>query len=190
MELIEKIKEDLKNSLSEKRYIHSIGVMEMSKHLAKIYNVNEEEAELAGLLHDIAKEIPDEEMFKYAEDNNIELTEIEKANTKVLHGKIGADIAVKKYGVNERIANAIKYHTTTNEKMDDLAKIVFVSDKIELNRTSTNYDIDYERFVAEKDLNAVMLIILNMTINKLVSKGLVINLDTIKTRNAILMGKF
>ena len=65
-----------------------------------------------------------------------------------------------------------------------------MSDKIELNRTSTNYDIDYERFVAEKDLNTVMLIILNMTINKLVSKGSIINLDTVKTRNAILMGKF
>lgn len=190
MEPIEQIKEDLKSTLSEKRYIHSLGVMDMCVHLAKIYNVNEEDAKLAGILHDVAKEMPDEEMFKYAEENNIELTEIEKVNTKILHGKIGADIAIKKYGVNENVANAIKYHTTTNEKMDDLAKIVFVSDKIELNRTSTNYDIDYERFVAEKDLNTVMLIILNMTINKLVSKGSIINLDTVKTRNAILMGKF
>ena len=38
MELIEKIQKDLKESLSEKRYIHSIGVMNMSIELAKLYN--------------------------------------------------------------------------------------------------------------------------------------------------------
>ena len=41
MELIDKIKEDLKNTLSERRYIHSLGVMEMAVELAKIYNVDD-----------------------------------------------------------------------------------------------------------------------------------------------------
>ena len=40
MEKIEQIKKELKNMLSEKRYIHSIGVMEMASELAKIYNVD------------------------------------------------------------------------------------------------------------------------------------------------------
>ena len=40
MELIEKMQEDLKETLSERRYEHSIGVMEMAGELAKIYGVD------------------------------------------------------------------------------------------------------------------------------------------------------
>ena len=97
MELIDTIKKDLKETLSERRYIHSIGVMEMCAKLAQIYEVDVQKAQIAGLLHDIAKEMPKEEMFKYVEENNIEITEIEKISYQILHGKIGADIAKKKY---------------------------------------------------------------------------------------------
>lgn len=187
MENLEEIKEQLKNCLSEKRYIHSVGVMNMCEHLAKIHNVDVEEAKLAGLLHDIAKEMKDEEFFEYARQNGIELSEIEKINTKTIHGKVGADIAVKKYGVSKEVENAIKYHTTTSPEMDKLAKIVFVSDKVELNRTSTNYDIEYERFVAEKDLDMAVLIILNTNIKRLICKGLPIAIETLETRNKIIM---
>ena len=75
MELIEKIQADLQEILSERRYTHSVGVMEMAGELAKIYSVNVETAKIAVLLHDNAKEISDEEMLKYVEKNNIEINE-------------------------------------------------------------------------------------------------------------------
>ena len=134
MELIEKIETDLKEILSEKRYNHSISVMNMAEELARIYGVDVVDAKIAGLLHDNAKEMSEEEMLKYAEKNNIEVTEFEMLNAKILHGKIGADIARKKYGISEQIAKAIEYHTTTNPEMDILAKIIYISDKIELTR--------------------------------------------------------
>ena len=62
---VEKIKEDLKKMLSEKRYNHSLNVASVAKELASIYNVNEEKAYLAGLTHDIAKEFNEEENKYY-----------------------------------------------------------------------------------------------------------------------------
>ena len=186
MELIEKIKKDLKETLSEKRYIHSIGVMEMSEKLAKIYNADVQTAKLAGLMHDIAKEMTPEQMLKYVKENNIPINEIERINTPILHGKIGADIAKKKYGINEQIQKAIEYHTTTNPDMDLIAKIVFVSDKIELNRKSKDYDIEAERKLAMKDLDATILIIINNNIKSLISKDKLINKESINTRNKII----
>ena len=91
MEKIEQIKKELKNMLSEKRYIHSIGVMKMASELAKIYNVDIEMAQIAGLLHDNAKEMTDEEMLQYVKENNIKISETEKNSIQLLHGKIGAD---------------------------------------------------------------------------------------------------
>lgn len=187
MELIDKIKEDLKNTLSERRYIHSLGVMEMAVELAKIYNVDEKKAELAGLLHDNAKEMTPEELLKYVDDNNIKISEVERINTKILHGKIGADIAKKKYGVSKEIQEAIEYHTTTNPNMTTLDKIVFVADKIELNRKSATYDIESERELAKKDLDGAVIFIINSNITSLIQKDKLINEESINTRNKLII---
>ena len=184
---IEKLKEDLKQTLSEKRYIHSIGVMEMAMELAKIYNVDVESAQIAGLLHDNAKEITDEEMLQYVKENNIKVSETEKNSIKLLHGKIGADIAKKKYGVSEEIAKAIEYHTTTNPNMDTLAKIVYVSDKIELNRKTEKYDVEVERKIAKESLDKAMLLIINDVTKYLIDQNKLIAIESIETRNKLLM---
>ena len=79
MELIERIKNDLKENLTEYRYIHSLGVMEMAEELAKVYNVDVESARIAGLLHDIAKEMTKEESLEYVEKNNIAIDEVDRS---------------------------------------------------------------------------------------------------------------
>ena len=185
-EHIEKIKKDLKQVLSERRYEHSIGVMNMAEELAKIYKVDMETAKIAGLLHDNAKEMTKEEMLKYVEENNIEITEFEKLNVPILHEKIGADIAKKKYGVSEQIAKAIEYHTTTSPKMDTLAKIIYVSDKVELTRKSEKFDIESERKLATIDLDKAVLLIINNTTKYLIDNNKMIATESIETRNKLL----
>lgn len=189
MELIEKIKKDLKENLSEKRYTHSIGVMNMAVELATFYNADVETAKIAGLLHDIAKEMTSNEKIKYVEDNNITIDEVERINTPILHGKIGADIAKRKYGVNEQIQKAIEYHTTTDPDMDIIAKIVYISDKIELNRKSEDYDIEYERNLAKKSLDETIIYIIDSNIKSLVNKGKLIHPKSIETRNKLIIDK-
>ena len=185
-EIIEKVKKDLKQILSERRYEHSIGVMNMAGELAEIYNVDVETAKLAGLLHDNAKEMSEEEMLKYVEKNSIEITEFERLNVKILHGKIGADIAKKKYGVSEQIAKAIEYHTTTSPEMDILAKIIYISDKIELTRKVEAFDLDAERKRAKEDLDKTLLLIIDNTTKYLIDNNKMIAVESIETRNKLL----
>lgn len=187
MKLIEKIQCDLKQILSAQRYSHSIGVMEMAVELAKLNNVDIESARIAGLLHDNAKEMSKEEMLEYVEKNNIKISEFERNNLHLLHGKIGADIAKKKYGVNEQIQKAIEYHTTTNPNMDKLAKIIYISDKIELTRSSDSFDINEEREMAKQDLDKALLLIINNTAKYLIENNKLIALESIETRNKIIM---
>ena len=188
-ELIEKIKKDLKENMSEKRFEHSVSVMKKAIELAKIYNENEDEAALAGLTHDIAKEIPDDEAFMIAEKNGIELDEIEKINTKLLHGKIGAFLAKEKYGFNERITDAIKFHTETVPEMDNLSKIVYVADKIEDTRVSDKVDLDKQREVAMQNLDDAVIMIHEASTLKQIEKGRLIHPNGIYTRNYLLMNK-
>ena len=180
---IEKILEDVKNTLSEKRYIHSIGVMKQAEYLAKKYGQDVEIAKAVGIAHDIAKELTEEEKIKYVEENKIEIDEIEKINIGLLHAKIGADICKKKYNFTEEMQNAIKYHTTGNENMDTLAKIIFVADKTEENRKYD--DLQTVQKLADEDLDKCILYILDYMLVDNVKKQKTIHPDSIKIRNKI-----
>ncbi len=186
LELIEKIKIDLKEILSEYRYNHSIAVMNKAIELAKIYNEDEDKVALAGLTHDIAKEIPDSDAIAIAEKNNIKLDKIEKINTRLLHGKIGAFIVKEKYNFDEQIQKAIEYHTETSKDMDLLAKIIFVADKIEDTRKST-YFLETVRKVASEDIDQAIILITSYVIQKLIEEDKLIHPAMIETRNYLKM---
>ena len=189
LDLIEKIKIDLRKMLSEKRYNHSIGVMNKAIELAKIYGVDEDKAALTGLAHDIAKDIPNDEAFKIASDNNVEIDDfVKKLNTNLLHGKIGAIIVKQRYGFDEQMQEAIKFHTEAIPDFDTLGKIIYVADKIEETR---NYspEIDNWRKIAEENLDEAMLCIINYMIKRLIDKNIIIPPITIETRNKIMIDR-
>lgn len=182
---LEEITKDVKNTLSEKRYIHCIGVMEQAAYLAKKYGYDIDIARVVGIAHDIAKEIPEEEKLKYVEQNNIEIDKIESVNIGLLHAKIGADICKKKYNFTEEMQNAIKYHTTGNENMNILAKIIFVADKTEKNRKYE--DLKTVRDLADEDLDNCILYILDYMLVDNVNKKKLIHPNSIKIRNKIML---
>ncbi len=70
----------IKNTLSEYRYNHSICVADRARELAKKHGADENKAYLAGILHDITKEMPDTEQIKLIEKYDRPLTYIEKGN--------------------------------------------------------------------------------------------------------------
>ena len=187
MEEIEKIKEDLKQILSEKRYIHSIGAMEKAIELAKVYGEDEEKLALTALTHDIAKEMTVEEYYKYAEENNVELSKDDKMCTSVLHGIIGADIVKKKYGFTDEMCRAIYYHTTGITNMTTFEKIIFLADKVE-ERTRPKDKADVIRnIIKEKGLDeAILWIADDYTIPKAIKNRGILHPNTINVRNEII----
>lgn len=67
-EFKDKIKEDLKKSLSSHRYTHVLGVAAAARELADRYGCDADTAEVAGLLHDAAKQLPLPDMQALAEN--------------------------------------------------------------------------------------------------------------------------
>ena len=68
-----------------------------------------------------------------------------------------------------------------------LAKIIYVSDKIELNRKTEKYDIEAERKLAKEDLDKAMLLIINDVTKYLIEQGKLIAIESIETRNKLLL---
>ena len=130
------LKEIVKSKMSLKRFTHTLGVVEMSEKLAKIYNVDTEKCKVAALLHDICKEM-DMEYIKNICENNFmsELSEEDLENNEILHGFAGAYYVKNELGIDdEEILSAIKYHTVGAKNMSIVAKIVYIADAIEYGR--------------------------------------------------------
>lgn len=132
---ISELEQIVKKVLSEKRYYHSICVMEKCGELAEIYGIDKDVARKVGLVHDIAKEMPDEEKLVYVEENGININNVEKTHVGLLHAKIGADIAEKKFKFTSEMCRAIRLHTTGGENMSLLDKILLVADSTRKRQT-------------------------------------------------------
>lgn len=175
------IKKVLKKELDKERFEHTLGVMYTAAALAMAHGVDLEQAMLAGLLHDCAKCIPTEEKFSICKKNHIELTEMEQKNPSLIHAKLGAYLAKKKYGINdEAVLHAILVHTTGEPHMSSLDKIIYLADYIEPNRDKAS-DLDEVRPLCFKDLDEALRKVLNDTLAYLKETGKAIDTLTVDT---------
>lgn len=124
----------IKARMPEKRYIHTIGVMETAIKLANKYGEDPKKAEVAAILHDVAKYADVDWMKQVVLEQNLDKRLLDW-NAEILHGPVGAWIAQTEFGIHdESILNAISHHTTGSANMTTFEKIIYVADMIEPNR--------------------------------------------------------
>ena len=175
----EKIVEMLKSDLNEERFSHSLSVADLAKDLAKKYGESEDNAYLAGLLHDCGKCLPIEKQRDLARQGGA--PEEFWQHNKVLHQFAGAVVAWEKYGVSHQdILGAISYHTTGRAGMTKLEKIIFVADLIEPLREEDNTEVFEAAF---EDLDRAVLMTLDGCLISLIKRGLEINRLSFEARN-------
>ena len=106
------------------------------------------------------------------------MSEFEIANPFLLHAKLGAYVARKKYHVtDEDILSAIQYHTTGRTNMSMLEKIVFVADYIEPNRYKAK-NLAEIRKMSFADIDEAVYMILRDTLAYLKSNPKTIDTTT------------
>ena len=177
------IQNKLRKKLSEYRFYHSIGVQYTAAALAMRYGQDIYLASLAGVLHDCAKYMSDEDIISKCVKHNIDIDEDEKLHPQLLHGKLGAYYARKKYRVeSEEVLKAIKYHTTGTPNMTTLQKIIYISDYIEPNRKDIA-GLEEIRMVAFVDLDRAVIQKLTNTSNYLKIKDVSMQGIALETYN-------
>lgn len=178
-----KLAEEMKKELKPGRYIHTLGVAQISYSLAIKWNYPAISAMIAGMLHDSAKCLTDEKRISICEKNNIPITEIEREYPHLLHGKVGAHFCKSKYNIKDKqIAHAIAVHTTGCPAMSLLDKIIFVADYIEPMRDKQPR-LDILRSVAYTDLDLCVYMILEDTVAYLNENPKMVDPTTIDTFN-------
>lgn len=176
----EKLYNEVKNKLSEKRFGHSEAVVKRAIEYAEIYKVDINTIKLVAIAHDIAKELTSEEINKYIQKYNIELDDIEKINKNLVHAKIGAYICKNEYNFTEDMFNAVKYHTTGRTNMSILEKIIYLADATEENR---KYCSSHYVEIIKEDIDEGIIEICKWVINRILENNNLVHLDSIKCYN-------
>lgn len=177
----------LAKRLKKSRYLHSLGVADTAVFLAHRFDADVQQARIAGLLHDCAREYPNEAMLAEAEQRHIPYTDVERSMPLLLHAYIGARRVRECYGVESReIEQAIWRHTVGGEHMTCLDKIIYFADMIEPSRDYPGVD-ELRRLSREADLDEMVLAGLSQSIAFVLHRNHLIHPDTVLARNEILL---
>ena len=167
----------IKNNLSLKRYNHSISVAVTAVNLATYHNENTSDAKVAGLLHDMAKELSVDDQISNIKNYGYELNEYDKNNPAIIHGFLGAYMAKELFDINDNIFNAIRTHSMGEANMSMLQKIIFISDYVEPFRDKID-NIDYLRKLAYENIDECIYQIIKQTLEFLKDSKANIHINT------------
>lgn len=178
----ESYKEIIKPKLTERRYIHSLCVADEAVRLAEKHGCDTEKAYTAGILHDIIKDTPKDEMLKMFSDFGIILSDVEKQAPKLWHAILGSEYVRRVLNIDDDdVISAIRYHTTAKSGMTLLEKIIYLADFTSADR---DYDgVNDMRLAVAKGLDVGMREALKYSIADLVENEKAIHPDTVDAYN-------
>ncbi len=177
----------LQTKLKPQRFAHCLGVMDTAIILAKRFNVNEQQAAIAGLLHDCARQFETKDLIAESRKRHLYITDIDLQLPILMHAPLGTAIAKEEYDVHDTaILKAIASHTVGGANMSDLDKIVYLADMIEPHRNFDGLE-KIRQAAAEEDLDSAMIRAFDQSIIFIMRKGHTIHPYTVAARNEILL---
>jgi nicotinate-nucleotide adenylyltransferase len=125
----------LSRTLSGEHVRHSEEVSKLAQKLCSRYTIDPERGMLAGIGHDLARELSEEKMLGLLERFGKRAGHWEREHPVVLHGLVGRELLCRQFGIDDRgILEAVADHVLGRPKMGILSRIIFVADFLEPTR--------------------------------------------------------
>lgn len=178
---------ELKERVDNKRYVHTLGVIETAKKLAQIYKLDENKARLAAVLHDWDKGYSEQEMRERIYElgaNKMVSKEIIEYMPKVCHGLTAAlDLGVNYPSIPADVLKAVMNHTTGNERMSRLDMIIYIADALEPGRNYPEYKRLYDQ-IGKLCIEDLFCEVFKESVIAVIKKGVYMHPETAKIWNA------
>lgn len=141
------LKDIVKSYMSEKRYVHTCSMAQLAVDIAKANQLDPLKAYVAGMLHDIAKEMPAKKAEKLMQKYYPEYINKPQA---IWHQWLSAYIAKTIFYLDDKeILQAITNHTTGSSEMSLLDMCIYCADKYDPSR---GFDSSQEIALCKKDI--------------------------------------
>lgn len=163
--------------LKPSRFEHSLNVAKRAVYLAQLHGEDEKKAEIAGLLHDICKNMSQEEQLHWTKKSAIIFDKSFWAQPQLWHGFAAAEYLREELAISDpEILEAVRWHTVGKADMSTFEKIIFLAD---LTSAERSYPSAAEvRAVVDASLDEGMKVSLLFTVGKLVENQQPICRDT------------
>lgn len=181
---LDTLREATCKQMPEKRWKHTLGVVQSAIALAERFGGDVQQAELAALLHDYSKAWETSRMALIIRQEGLpeELLHYEK---ELWHAHVGAWAVQTEHGIDdEEVLDAIRYHTSGREGMTLLDKIVCLADYIEPGRDFPG--VERLRKLAQVSLEKALVEGFDGTIAQLMEKRKLIFPLTVLARNDLM----
>ena len=131
------------------------------------YDVDSELVDISILGHDIARNLDDIALIVEAKKLRINIDEIEKKAPILLHGPIAATWISNNFlnQMDERIIEAIYFHTTGRANMSDVSKVTFLADKLDPEKIKRRPSLQEVKSHIDISLDQAILKFIELQIN-------------------------
>ncbi|MBR2011195.1 MAG: HD domain-containing protein [Clostridia bacterium] len=192
-EQLSRLRERVEHTLSPYRFSHTKGVEDMAARLAALY-VPQAQSMLraAALLHDITKELSEEQQREILAAHEISLRPDEARLPKIFHAITASLLIPREYPdfADEALLSAVRWHTTGHGDMTVPEALLYLADYIEEGRRFGDcvrlrnmfFDAAPEKMdmaARECHLWSVMQAALSVTVAGLEAKGAFVCPDTL-----------
>ncbi len=201
--MLNALRKHVGQTLSPKRFAHTVAVEEMVVRLCALYCPEEElPLRAAALLHDRTKELSTEEQIALSKQLGLPVSQGDKLSPKTFHARTASALIPVEYPqfAHPTVVSAVRWHTTGHAGMTLTEKLLYLADYIDDSRTFPScvmlrksfWDADpasMSKEARESLLCDVLLLSYDMTIHDLLAEKHPIDADTIASRNELLAQK-
>lgn len=146
------------------RLAHVLRVADLARRIAIVNQIDHSRSYLAGLLHDVARDLPADELMRLAPPETVDDLE----NPLLLHGRAGR-VILENWGLSDEIVlQAVEDHVTGPRNDNSVAIAVYIADICEPGRR-VNGDV---RALALIDLSAAYKKAMLSKVNYLQSRNI------------------
>nr|WP_293909263.1 bis(5'-nucleosyl)-tetraphosphatase (symmetrical) YqeK [Deinococcus sp.] len=158
--------------VKSRRFEHILRVAALARQIAHANAIDADRAYLAGLLHDIARDLPDAELLRLAPPE----TPVDQAHPLALHGR-AARTLLERWGCCDLVVlEAVEDHTTGPRSGSPVAACVYIADVSEPGR-GVNENI---RELAMVDLEGALAQAISSKVQYLRARGIPVHPRTLE----------
>ncbi len=182
---IAEIKRYVATKVSKKRWQHSERVAEWADDLARYHAVDRSAVAVAAYLHDVAKQLTFQEMINLIKADGVPIDPLFYDMPQIVHAVAGALLAERVFAIDDqRILNAIRYHTTGHPAMGAVEAVIYIADATEKGRDYPK--LKAHRRLAKQSLKGALRQISGDTIRYLIAQDKLIHPHTLALYNTLL----
>ncbi len=173
-------------SLPTGLFNHIQRVRDIALDLAERHGLDSEKTRLGALAHDLARAFGGEALLLEAHELGIHVHPVEKRVPILLHGPVAAE-TLRRCGLDDpEVYQAVYWHSTAHPGLPDVAKAVFLADKLDPSKRGRYPFINAVRSQSRESLDGAMLTFLDRELVRLIETGELVHPASVDARNDLL----